>query len=67
MDLRGLADAHRRTAAIAQLPQKRWRGARVYAIVCRADFGIGPHVQWVPAYVLWSLIDLRGFCCPYHR
>lgn len=65
--VRGIHDTRRRAAAIARLPRKRWRGVQVYAIDCDGDFGRGPHRLWVPEYVLWSLIDLRHFLCPFHR
>lgn len=55
-----------RAAAIAALPQKDWRGLPVYQVRCSGDFGRGPHDVWLPEYVLWSLIDLRAYRCPFH-
>ena len=62
----GLADESRRAREIAALPSKLWKGHLVYRIDCRGDFGKGPHEMWVPEGVLWSLIALDVFRCPYH-
>ncbi len=56
-----------RRAAIALVPSKDWRGLTVYRVQCDGDFGRGPHVHWVPEYILWSLIDVTRYRCPYHR
>ena len=63
---RGLASAVLRARQILALPTKVWKGTRVYAVQCQADFGKGPHVLYIPAGTLWSLIDLQRFRCPYH-
>jgi hypothetical protein len=67
VEIRGAAAVPTRAREIARLPAKSWRGVRVYAMTCEGPFGRGPHVQFVPEYVLWSLISLRHFFCPYHR
>lgn len=67
VEVRGRRAVPRRAAAIAALPSKAWRGVRVFEIECEGPFGRGPHRQWVPEYVLWSLIDLRHWLCPFHR
>lgn len=55
-----------RAAVIAALPHKAWREHTVYRIQCSGDFGRGPHEVWLPEYILWSLIDLQHYRCPYH-
>lgn len=56
-----------RRAAIARLDSKDWKGVRLYLVRCDGDFGRGPHDQWIPEYILWSLIDVTRYRCPYHR
>jgi hypothetical protein len=58
---------HERRVTIARLESKIWNGQRVYRLTCGADFGRGPHVHWVPEYILWSLIDVTRYRCPFHR
>lgn len=67
VEVRGVEEVPCRERAIAALPSKDWHGVRVFALRCDGPFGRGPHVQWVPECVLWSLIDLRHFLCPFHR
>lgn len=57
----------RRAIEIAQLPVKDWRGRAVFRIMCEGPFGRGPHENWVPEHLLWNLLDLGHYCCPYHR
>jgi hypothetical protein len=64
---RGPMEVARRAAAIAELEQKTWNGRVVYRLRCHADFGRGPHDQFVPEGLLWALIDLRAYRCPFHR
>ncbi len=66
LTLRGVAHAAARGVDIAALPSKRWSGQRVYRMTCDADFGKGPHEVWLPARVLWSLIDLQRYRCVFH-
>jgi hypothetical protein len=56
----------RRLREIAALDTKDWRGRRLYRLTCAADFGRGPHDQFVPEGLLWTLIDLRHYRCPFH-
>lgn len=63
----GLAAANLRVYAISLLETKMWKGRRVYALLCDADFGKGPHTVFVPEHVLWSLLSFDHFRCPYHR
>ncbi len=65
--VRTRAETTRRAAEIATLDAKDWHGQRVFRLTCRADFGKGPHDQFVPEGLLWSLIDLRVYRCPFHR
>lgn len=65
--LRGLVSEAARASAIARLPTTMWRGHTLYTLWCDADFGKGPHRLNVSEQVLWSLIDLQHFRCPYHR
>ena len=66
-DVRDEKAEAQRAAAIAALPSKDWRGVRVYLIRCDGPFGCGPHMQYVPEGLLWSLLDLNHFLCAYHR
>ena len=61
-----MADAVGRARSIPTLPTKVWHGTRVYGLTCHATFGRGPHVMYLPAGWLWSLIDFRAFRCPHH-
>lgn len=63
---RSSSEMRARAAEIAALPTVDWKGRRLYTLRCAADFGNGPHDVNVPEYVLWSLIDLRAFRCPFH-
>lgn len=61
----GLADqVLHREAEISALPRKLWRGVPVFQIRCE-----GPvlHDLWVPEAVLWALISVHRFRCPFHR
>ncbi len=60
-------EEQRRRLEIARLEAKDWRGLTVYRVECDGDFGRGPHVHWVPEYILWSLIEVGRYRCPYHR
>lgn len=56
-----------RAAEIAALPSKDWKGLTVYQMRCDGDYGRGPHEVWLPEYLLWGLIDLRRYRCPFHQ
>jgi hypothetical protein len=55
-----------RQLEINRLPTVEWKGTRLYTLRCHGKTGKGPHDHHVPEAVLWSLIDLRAFRCPYH-
>lgn len=55
-----------REAEINTLPVKMFKGKKVYRIRCHGEFGNGPHDMWVPAGLLWALISLDRWRCPYH-
>jgi hypothetical protein len=55
-----------RVAEIAALPAVRWKGRLLFTLTCQADFGKGPHPLNVPETLLWQLISLENFRCPYH-
>jgi hypothetical protein len=63
----GVSGEAQRAFEIAFLPRVEWRGRTLYTLTCAGDFGKGPHKVNVPESLLWSLIDLRVFRCPYHR
>lgn len=67
VELRGAADAAGRAAQIAALPTVIWKGRTLRTIRCHGTTGKGPHDVHVPDAVLWALIDLRAYCCPYHQ
>ena len=62
----GLNVAVQRARAITALESKIRRGVRVYRLTCCGPFGKGPHKQFVPASLLWSLIGFNGWRCPFH-
>ena len=55
-----------REAEIAALPAVQWKGRTLYTIRCSGDTGKGPHDVNVPEVLLWSLINIGRFRCPYH-
>jgi hypothetical protein len=62
-----LLEFARRQAAIEALPTVQWKGRTLYTIRCHGDFGKGPHDVNVPEAILWQLISVNRFLCPYHR
>ena len=66
IELCGERETRRRERHIRRLPTKRWKGQLLYALECQAEFGNGPHVQYVPEAMLWALISLGGWRCPFH-
>lgn len=56
----------RRSAEIAALPVVKWKGRVLRALRCCGTTGKGPHTVNVPEALLWSLMDLGGYRCPYH-
>lgn len=63
---RGGLAALERLGQIDDLPRKPWGGRLVYQVRCRGVSGRGPHDLWVPEAVLWAVLDLERFRCPYH-
>lgn len=57
----------KRAAEIAALPVVVWKGQRLRTLRCTGTTGRGPHDQNVPEDLLWHLIDMRTYRCPYHR
>lgn len=55
-----------REAEIAALPTVTWKGRTLYTIRCHGTSGKGPHDVNVPLAVVWHLINLHRYFCPYH-
>jgi len=55
-----------REAAIAALPVAEWKGRQLRAFRCHGETGKGPHDVNVPESLLWVLIGLDRWKCPYH-
>lgn len=66
LDIAGPERAAERAAQIASLPTVEWRGRTLRTIRCTGTRGRGPHDMHVPEALLWSLIDLGRYRCPYH-
>lgn len=64
---RGDAETAQRAVEIARLPVVVWRGRQLFTVRCHGTTGKGPHDCNVPEALLWALIDLRAFRCPYHQ
>lgn len=56
----------RREAEIAELPTVDWKGKRLYKLRCTGVSGKGPHLVNVPEALLWHLISLKTYRCPFH-
>jgi hypothetical protein len=56
-----------REREIAALPVVEWRGRRLRTVFCNGETGKGPHVVNVPESLLWALVDVRKYRCPFHR
>ena len=56
----------RREREIAALPTVQWKGRTLYTLRCQGTSGKGPHDVNVPVLLVWHLMDLRHFFCPYH-
>lgn len=67
VETRGAENEAKRAAEIAALPSKVWKGRTLYALQCHGESGRGPHVQYVHEGLLWALIELNQFICPFHR
>jgi hypothetical protein len=57
----------KREAEIAAMPQVEWKGRKLRTIRCHGTTGKGPHDVNVPESLLWALISLKRFRCPYHN
>lgn len=67
VNVRGDVDARFRELEIGALPAVVWKGAHLRTLRCLGTTGRGPHNVNVPEALLWSLIDLRAYRCPYHE
>jgi hypothetical protein len=56
----------RRALEIAALPRIEWKGATLHTLRCHGTSGKGPHDQHVPPGLLWALVSLKDWHCPYH-
>lgn len=66
IEIRSYAEARVRARQIALLPKVAWKDVQLYTIRCRGASGKGPHAVNVPEGLLWALINIRDFRCPYH-
>jgi hypothetical protein len=64
--LMGRAWYLKREAEIAALPRVMWKGVQLYTIRCDARSGRGPHLLNVPPSLLWQLVSIPDYLCPYH-
>lgn len=55
-----------REQEISALPIKEWKGRKLRTIQCHGTRGKGNHFVHVPESLLWNLISLDNYCCPYH-
>ncbi len=55
-----------RATEIAALPIVVWKGRTLHTLRCTGTTGKGPHDVNVPESLLWALISLSGYRCPYH-
>lgn len=65
-EIRGVDDEARRASEIAALSTVTWRGQTLYRFRCNGTTGKGPHDINVPEALLWAVIELDAFRCPYH-
>lgn len=56
----------RRRAEIAALPVVVWKGTALRTILCHGTSGRGSHRVNVPAALLWQLVAVEDYFCPYH-
>lgn len=55
-----------RAAQISALPVVEWKGQALKTLRCHGSAGKGPHDVNVQEAMLWQLIELRRWRCPYH-
>ena len=63
---RGFLAAIKRQSEIDALPSVEWKGKPLRTLRCHGTSGRGPHDCNVPEGLLWSLMDLGRWLCPYH-
>lgn len=63
---RGADGEATRALEIARLPIVEWKGRTLRTVRCRGLSGKGPHDVNVPEMLLWALISLDAYRCPYH-
>jgi hypothetical protein len=66
VELCGPAQALIRSVQIEHLPAVEWKGRTLRTLRCEGSTGKGPHDVHVPESLLWSLISLTHYHCPYH-
>lgn len=66
IEARGEVEARLRAMEIGSLPRVEWRGQHLRAFRCTGETGRGPHAVNVPEGLLWALMDLRVYRCPFH-
>jgi hypothetical protein len=64
--LMGRSWHERRAREIAALPTVEWKGTTLWTIRCCGVSGRGPHDQHVPLALLWALVSLTNWHCPFH-
>lgn len=64
--IRNERSALNRDAEIAALPTVEWKGKTLHTILCHGTSGRGAHVVHVPPGLLYALIEIDGYLCPYH-
>lgn len=62
----GRAATEGRWRAIEALPRAEWRGRHLRSLRCHGVSGKGPHIVNVPESLLWALISLDRYLCPFH-
>ncbi len=55
-----------RQREIDALPTVDWKGRTLYTLICCGTSGKGSHIVNVPLAMVWHLISLRRYFCPYH-
>lgn len=63
---RGNTAAWVRQRKIDALPTVQWKGHALKTLRCVGTSGKGPHDVNLPEAVLWSLMSLNAFLCPFH-
>jgi hypothetical protein len=66
VEILGEAEGVKREMEIAALPAAEWKGKALHTLRCHGETGKGPHDVNVPDSLLWSLISLNGYRCPFH-